>query len=199
MALTFTDVGDNSLVEILSYLGYDLSELEQLRLVAKSFLKPCDTRKAYIHRLFQEGAKVQIVNLASAKGKQMNGRVAKINGPLKNGRYPVILRHISGDIENVTIKAQNLNPFFVLSEDEEARRQAFVNYPPGGEGSRDAACILEGHGRMLKQCITALKWYLMHIQPMPFFVNVTMDEFAEQYEGHPRTEHLIEGIYDLYR
>ena len=51
---SLADLGENSLVEILSFLGYDLSELERLRLVAKSFLKPCDTRKAYIHRLFQE-------------------------------------------------------------------------------------------------------------------------------------------------
>ena len=52
--LSLADIGDNSLVEILSFIGYDLNELEQLRLVAKCFLKPCDARKAYIHRLFQE-------------------------------------------------------------------------------------------------------------------------------------------------
>ena len=51
---SLADIGENNLVEILSFLGYDLSELERLRLVAKSFLKPCDARKAYIHRLFQE-------------------------------------------------------------------------------------------------------------------------------------------------
>ena len=34
---------------------------------------------------------------------------------------------------------------------------------------------------------------------MPFFVNVTMFEFAENFEGSPPTRHLIEGIYDMYR
>ena len=150
-----------------------------------------------------QGANVQIVNLSSVRGQQMNGRVTKINGPLNNGRYPIILRHISGDVEGVSLKAQNLNPFFELSEEEElseAKRQAFVSYghPIGGFGG-DAACTLEGHGRMFKNCITALKWYLMHIQPMPFFVNLTMDEFAEQVEGDPRAQHLTEGIYDMYR
>ena len=49
-----TTIADLPLVEILSFLGYDLTELETLRLVAKCFLKPCDARKAYIHRLFQK-------------------------------------------------------------------------------------------------------------------------------------------------
>ena len=39
----------------------------------------------------------------------------------------------------------------------------------------------------------------MHIQPLPFFVNLSMDEFAEQYEGHPKARHLNQGIYDMYR
>ena len=49
-----TTIADLPLVEILSFLGYDLTELERLRLVAKCFLKPCDAQKAYIHRLFQK-------------------------------------------------------------------------------------------------------------------------------------------------
>ena len=32
---------------------------------------------------------------------------------------------------------------------------------------------------------------------MPFFVNVTQDEFAEQFEGSPRAYHLQQGIYAL--
>jgi len=127
------------------------------------------------------------VNLASAKGKEINGRVSKISGPMKNGRYPLNLKHISGDEEIVSLKAQNLNPFFKLSEEEERsskRCLAFVNYGNPIRGSGNRACVPEGHGRMLKNCITCLKWNLMHIQPMPFFVNVTQDEFAEQFEGN---------------
>ena len=94
----------------------------------------------------------------------MNGRVAKINGPLKNGRYPLTLSHISGDVEVVSLKPQNLNPSFKLSKEEElceARRQAFFAYgtPIGGIGG-DTACICEGHGRMFKNCITALQYFL---------------------------------------
>ena len=150
--------------------------------------------------LSTQGAQVRIVNLTSAKGQEINGRVTKISGAIKNGRYPLILRHISGDDEVVSLKAQNLNPFFKLSEEEElskARRQAFVSYGHPIRGNK--ALVLEGHGRMFKQCITALKWNLMHIQPLPFFVNLSMDEFAEQYEGHPKARHLNQGIYDMYR
>ena len=51
---TLADLEENSFVEVLSFLGYDLGALEPLRLVAKCFLNPCDARKEYIHRLFQE-------------------------------------------------------------------------------------------------------------------------------------------------
>ena len=102
------------------------------------------------------------MNLASAKGKEINGRVSKISGPMKNGRYPLNLKHISGDEEIVSLKASNLNPFFKLSEEEEwssKRRQSFANYGNPIRGNR--ACVPEGHGRMLKNCITCLKWNLM--------------------------------------
>ena len=72
---------------------------------------------------------MRIVNLTSAKGQEINGRVSKISGPIKNGRYPLNLKHISGDEEIVSLRAQNLNPFFKLSEEEECsrkRRQAFA-------------------------------------------------------------------------
>ena len=81
---------------------------------------------------------------------------------MKNGRYPLNLKHISGDEEIVSLKAQNLNPFFKLSEEEEnssKRRQTFANYGNPIRGNR--ARVPEGHGRMLKNCITCLKWNLM--------------------------------------
>lgn len=77
---------------------------------------------------------------------------------MKNGRYPLNLKHISGDEEVVSLKAQNLNPFYKQSEEEEwssKRRQAFANYGNPIRGNR--ACVPEGHGRMLKNCITCLK------------------------------------------
>ena len=36
--------------------------------------------------LSTQGAQVRIVNLTSAKGQEINGRVTKINGCMKNGR-----------------------------------------------------------------------------------------------------------------
>ena len=47
--------------------------------------------------------------------------------------------------------------------------------------------------------LLVVKRSLFSINPMPFFVNVTQDEFAEQYEGSPRAYHLQQGIYDMYR
>ena len=56
---------------------------------------------------------------------------------MNDGRYPLTLRHISGDVEIVRVKAQNINPSFKLSKEEElseAKRQAFVSYgAPIGE------------------------------------------------------------------
>ena len=90
----FDDVQTDAMVEILSY--FTLQELEQLRKVSTSFREACNKRKEYIHSLLKKGVSVEIVGLKSERGKQLNGRIALIDGRIINGRYPTKILHLTG-------------------------------------------------------------------------------------------------------
>ena len=90
----FDDVQTDAMVEILSY--FTLQELEQLRKVSTSFHEASNKRKEYIHSLLKKGVSVEIVGLKSERGKQLNGRLALIDGRIINGRYPTKILHLTG-------------------------------------------------------------------------------------------------------
>ena len=90
----FDDVQTDAMVEILSY--FTLQELEQLRKVSTSFREACNKRKEYIHSLLKKGVSVEIVGLKSERGKQLNGRIALIDGRIINERYPTKILHLTG-------------------------------------------------------------------------------------------------------
>ena len=91
---------------------------------------------------------MEISGLASERGKQINNRLAVITTDgINNGRYPVKIQHLTGEIEKVSLKPQNINPF--LKQEQEANekpRLGFVNY------SSDARAR-EGHVRLLDQVL----------------------------------------------
>lgn len=142
---------DDTLLEALSH--FDLVQLDDFRKVSPKFHKACDRRKEYIHNLLnKQNASVEIVGLSSERGKQINHRLAVVDGPINNGRYPVKMRHLTGEVEKVSLKPQNLNPF--LKPDQEADEKSrldFISY------SSDAK-IREGHGRLLDQVLMLLRY-----------------------------------------
>ena len=136
--INIDDLEEDTLLEALSHFG--LAELAEVRKATPALLKACNTRKSYIHSLLgTKGASVEIVGLASERGKQINHQLAVITGPIDNGRYPIKIQHITGEIEKVSLKPQNINPF--LKPDREAQensRLGFIDY------SSDAR-VREGH------------------------------------------------------
>ena len=141
---TFEDLRDDTILEALSH--FDLSELDTIRQASKSFGRVCIIRKEIIHSKLINGASVEILGLTSERGKQINGRLAVVTGTINNGRYPLKIQHLTGEIERVSLKAQNINPF--LKPEQEAKeksRLAFINY------SNDAK-VREGHGRLWIKC-----------------------------------------------
>ena len=138
------------MLEILSH--FNLTELDQLRRISPQLAKACNSRKAYIHSLLTKDASVEIVNLASARGKQLNNRLGTVYGSMKDGRYPVKIQHVTGEVEKVSLKPQNINPFLKEEQKEkEQLRLEFINY------SSDAR-VREGHGRLFDQVLMLLRY-----------------------------------------
>ncbi len=150
-AAKFDDLEDDTVSEALSH--FNLSELDTIRRASKSLGKVCNDRKEFIHSKLVKDASVEIVGLASERGQQINGRLAVITGPINNGRYPLKIQHLTGEMERVSLKAQNINPF--LKPEQEAKEKSrldFINY------SSDAK-VREGHGRLLDQVLMTFVVY----------------------------------------
>ena len=95
---------------------------------------------------------MEIVGLASERGKQINKRLAEVVGPIKGGRYPVEIRYITGETEKVSLRPQNINPFLNAEQRaEDKSRLDFINY------SSDAK-VREGHGRLFDQVLMLLRY-----------------------------------------
>ncbi|KAL9179174.1 hypothetical protein ACHAXT_008464 [Thalassiosira profunda] len=176
-ALVLDDI-EGSLSEVLSY--FTLAELAEIRRASPNLREACEHRKAYIHSLLTKGALVEIVDLTSERGKQLNGRLAAVSGPIDNGRYPVKVRHITGKAENISLKPTNINPF--LKPDEEAKeksRLAFIDY------SSDAK-VREGHGRFFDQVLMLMRYAVNERQGCDCFEG----EF-EEFMLLPRADRMI--------
>jgi hypothetical protein len=76
-----------------------------------------------------------------------------VAGNLDGGRFPIFLRHLTGDSEKISIRPQNLDPF-VKDEQltKEENRLAFINYSSDGK-------VREGHGRLLDQTLMLLRFH----------------------------------------
>jgi hypothetical protein len=151
-AAGFIDLGDDTVVSgILQH--FSLSELEPIRGTSHQFLRTCNDRKSFIFSLLKQGRTVEIVNLTSVKGKQVNGRLGAVAGKLDGGRFPILLRHLTGESEKLRVRPQNLNPF-VKDEQliKEKNRLAFIDYSSDGK-------VREGHGRLLDQTLMLLRFH----------------------------------------
>jgi hypothetical protein len=151
-AAGLVDLDDDTVVSgILQH--FSLSELEPIRGTSHQFLRTCNDRKSFIFSLLKQGRTVEIVNLTSAKGQQVNGRLGAVAGNLDGGRFPVLLKHLTGESEKLSIRPQNLDPF-VMDEQlaKEENRLAFINYSTDGK-------VREGHGRLLDQTLMLLRFY----------------------------------------
>lgn len=147
---TFEDLNENAISQALEH--FDLTELDTIRQTSKFVGRACDAQKEFIHSKLTRGASVEIKGLQSERGQQINGRLAVVTGPINNGRYPIKIQHLTGEIEKVSLKAQNINPFLKPEqESKEKSRLDFINY------TTDAK-IREGHGRLLDQVLMTLRY-----------------------------------------
>eukprot|EP00979_Chaetoceros_neogracilis_P017817 scaffold10285_cov258-Chaetoceros_neogracile.AAC.3 len=142
----FDDLGEDTLsAKVLCH--YSLLEMDVFRQVSSTLHLACDRRKAYIRSLLVKSKMVEIVGLASVKGKAMNGRLGIIHGEVDASRYPVTIHHLTGETQRLSVKPQNLNPFISNDqESEELKRVKSVQYTTDGK-------VREGHGRFLDEVL----------------------------------------------
>ena len=181
---------EDAIVEVLSY--FTLQDLDEFRQVSKSFHNACNNRKQYIHGLLKKGKSVEIVGLMSERGKQLNHRLAVVNGRLTSGRYPMKILHLTGEVESIGIKAQNLNPFLAPEqESKEKSRLSFINY------SSDAK-LREGHGRFLDQLLMLLRYGVNVVNEFTYF-NGVFNDFYSLPRGDRRVAQCNSQLWTLYR
>ena len=140
-----------------------------------------------------KGKSVEIVNLTSKEGKEINGHLAIVDGKVgTNGRYPVKIHHITGEVERMGIKAQNLNPFLKKEQEfDELNRLKFINY------SSDAK-IREGHGRLLDQVLMLLRFAINELNGSSFFKG-DFQSFMNLSRSDPRIAAANAQVFTMYR
>jgi hypothetical protein len=95
----------------------------------------------------------------------VNGPLGIVAGNLDGGRFPILLRHLTGESEKISIRPQNLDPF-VKDEQltKEENRLAFINYSFDGK-------VREGHGRLLDQTLMLLRFHT-NIHEVSVYLNI---------------------------
>eukprot|EP00574_Skeletonema_japonicum_P007554 CAMPEP_0201716906 /NCGR_PEP_ID=MMETSP0593-20130828/2769_1 /ASSEMBLY_ACC=CAM_ASM_000672 /TAXON_ID=267983 /ORGANISM="Skeletonema japonicum, Strain CCMP2506" /LENGTH=549 /DNA_ID=CAMNT_0048206829 /DNA_START=137 /DNA_END=1786 /DNA_ORIENTATION=+ len=189
-ATAFEDLGENVSHNVLSH--FHLAELDSIRQVSKFMESACNTRKEFIHGKLNERKSVEIMGLTSERGKQINGRLAVVTGPINNGRYPLKIQHLTGEIERVSLKAQNINPF--LKPEQEAKEKSrldFINY------SSDAK-VREGHGRLLDQVLMTLRYAVNVMNGCTFFEG-GWESFMRLPRSHQGVMMSNTQVFSLYR
>mmetsp|Transcript_204 Transcript_204/g.267 ORF Transcript_204/g.267 Transcript_204/m.267 type:complete len:548 (+) Transcript_204:58-1701(+) len=186
----FDDLGENVSHNVLSH--FHLAELDTVRQASKFMESACNTRKEFIHGKLNERKSVEIMGLTSERGKQINGRLAVVTGPINNGRYPLKIQHLTGEIERVSLKAQNINPF--LKPEQEAKEKSrldFINY------SSDAK-VREGHGRLLDQVLMTLR-YAVNVMNGCSFYEGDWNSFMRLPRSHQGVMMSNTQVFSLYR
>ena len=186
----FDDLGENVSHNVLSH--FHLAELDTVRQASKFMESACNTRKEFIHGKLNERKSVEIMGLTSERGKQINGRLAVVTGPINNGRYPLKIQHLTGEIERVSLKAQNINPF--LKPEQEAKEKSrldFINY------SSDAK-VREGHGRLLDQVLMTLR-YAVNVMNGCSFYEGDWNSFMRLPRSHQGVMMCNTQVFSLYR
>ena len=186
-----TALQEDTLVEALSH--FSLTELDDFRKVSPTFHSACNRRKQFIHNCLSKGKSVEIVNLNSKKGMEINGRLAIIDGKVgTNGRYPVKIHHLTGEAERMGIKPQNLNPFLKKEQEFfESNRLKFINY------SSDAK-IREGHGRLLDQVLMLLRYAINEMNGRSFFKG-DFQSFMNLGRSDQRVAAANAQVFTMYR
>eukprot|EP00986_Skeletonema_menzelii_P016516 scaffold14862_cov151-Skeletonema_menzelii.AAC.5 len=186
---TFEDLNENAISQALEH--FDLAELDTIRRASKFVGRACDTRKEFIHSKLTRGASVEIMGLKSERGQQINGRLAVVTGTINNGRYPLKIQHLTGEIERVSLKAQNINPF--LKPEQEAKEKSrldFINY------SSDAK-VKEGHGRLLDQVLMTLR-YAVNMMNGGSFYEGEWESFMRLPRSHKSVMMCNSQLFSLY-
>ena len=178
-------------MEALSH--FSLAELDDFRKVSPTFHSACNRRKQFIHNCLSKGNSVEIVNLTSKKGMEINGRLAIIDSKVgTNGRYPVKIHHLTREVERMSIKPQNLNPFLKKEHEFfESNRFKFINY------SSDAK-IREGHGRLLDQVLMLLRYAINEMNGRSFFKG-DFQSFMNLDRSDQRVAAANAQVFTMYR
>jgi len=181
------------LQEALSY--FPLAELDDLRKISKDLQSSCNTRKTFIRSLLRKGRKVEIVGLASEKGKFLNGRIGIIGCEMSTttgtGRLPVNILHLTGTSQHLAVKPQNMNPFLPAKvEQAEDRRQRDIRYSSDGK-------VREGHGRFLDQVLMLNR---SAVNDITCDCDIhDFNEFMNLPRGHPVIAKLNFQVYTMYK
>eukprot|EP01083_Nonionella_stella_P318735 1166538_1 len=188
---SFGALQGDMLQEAPSY--FPLAELDDLRKISKDLQSSCNARKGFIHSLLRKGKKVEIVGLASEKGRFLNGRIGIIGGELSatTGRIPVNILHLTGTSQNLAVKPQNMNPFLAAKvEQAEDRRQRDIRYSSDGK-------VREGHGRFLDQVLMLNR---SAVNDITCDCDIhDFNQFMNLPRGHPIIAKLNFQVYTMYK
>jgi hypothetical protein len=187
----FDNLPEDTLDQLLSY--FPLSDLTTIRQVSRPVRESCHRRKRLYQNLLIKNKSVQIIGLQSAKGKELNGRLAIIDGTpnVKNqNRYPILICHLTGETERLSMKLINLHPFLNPQEELQViHRQRFLDY------TKDSK-VREGHGRFLDQILMLMRFAvnnMQHIIPGEF------NSFMELSRSDQRIARLNSQVFTMYR
>ena len=188
----FDNLQEDTLEHVLSY--FPLSDLTTFRQVSRRLRDSCHRRKLVYQKLLIKNKSVQIIGLQSAKGKQLNGRLAIIDGkPNVNNqnRYPVLICHLTGETERLSMKLMNLNPFLNPQQELQGiHRQRFLDY------TKDSR-VREGHGRFIDKILTMMRFIINNMQLL--LPPDDFDSFWRLPRSDPRIAILNSQIFTMYR
>ena len=131
--------------EILTYLSLKDDIQPGARMVSKSWQKASQAYKASWIEALDAKSQVVVLELASAKGKTLNGNTAKITGKRdeKSHRYPIVVENwLTGESETLNIKICNLNPTATHRTDVEEDTPNLLEYSQNAK-------LRRSHGMML--------------------------------------------------
>lgn len=117
--------------EILTYLSLKVDIQPGARIVSKSWQQACQAYKTAWIEALDAKRPVVLLELASAKGKTLNGNTGKITGKRdeKTNRYPIVIENwLSGESETLTFKICNLNPNATHRADPEVETPNLIQY-----------------------------------------------------------------------
>ena len=175
-----------------------LLTLKEIQFSLRSVSKDCKTvtedhKTGILERLLLFSSNVLVLDLKSVKGKALNGRVGRINGKPKEGRFPIRIdaNWLSGEHEVMALKLCNLHPFFTGRNEETTR------CPESLEGYSSTSCVRGSHGRLLHRFLRFGQWFVCEIGDVGF--NGDLNDFFRLPLFHPVVKQANSIMFDYWK